>query len=188
MRLINLTPIRIRRIKEMIYYLFPEYDSVSLKKSGLIILRKRSFLFFSKKEVLPVTDLMLYELPKRLDVALKAHKIGDMSSINIGSLLEFIIRCKSYNNYFDITDYIWDKFIKLKYKEEQILEAKTVSVPVSIILPLYMRNLYYLKVIIRERFYKEKISTIELIRQKIVSILRNFKAFFEISQPQLAFN
>lgn len=190
-RLINLTPIRIKRIIEMIHYLFPEYDNIIVRRTGLVILKKYSFLFFGKKEILPVTDIMLYELPKRLDEALQAHGIGDKVSTNIGSLLELIIKCKSYDSYFDITDYIWSKFIKLKYKEQEVLVASTVKVePRVITLPLYMQNLSYLKIIIRERFYKDKLSIFETIRQYIVRKLKNFKSMFEIPiyQLQIAFN
>jgi len=192
MRLINLTPIRKKKIIEMIKFLFPEYDNVVVKNSGLLILKKYTFLFFCKRELIPVTDIMLYELPKRLDAILQAQGIGDKVSPNIGSILELIIRCKSYDSYFDITDYIWSKFIKIKPKQEPVDIPALVKIEVkSIILPLYLRNLSYLKVIIRERLYKEEVSLTESIRQFIVKKLNSSKLAVDnlLSQNQrLVFN
>ena len=47
MKIINITPIRKQRIIQMIKYLFPEYDEVVVKrKTNLVILKKKKFLFF----------------------------------------------------------------------------------------------------------------------------------------------
>jgi hypothetical protein len=173
MRLINITPVRKKRILEMIKFLFPEYQSASIKNHNTtLILRKKGFLFFGKREYLPITDIMLYELPKRLDAKLKEHGIGDRVSYNLSNMLEFIIKCKSFDNYFDITDYIYAKFVKLKSVETVEIVNETIS-PKVIILPLYLRNLSLIKINIREYFYVQKISIFESIRQFIV---KSFKS------------
>lgn len=175
MRLINITPSRKKKIIAMILFLFPEFDSVSIKNSNTtLILRKRKYWFFGKREILPITDMIIYHIPKRLDEKLNENGLRSLISVNINSMLELIMKCKSHNNYFDVTDYLWDRFLDLQASQESIIPQAELSIihPKVIVLPLYLRNLNFLKVVIREKFYKDKVSLIESIRMYIVTKFR----------------
>ena len=176
MKIINITPIRKQKIIQMIKYLFPEYDEVVVRrKTNLVILKKKKFLFFYSKEYVPVTDIMITELPKRLDAALAENGFSDRVMTSFANLIDIILKSKSYNTYFDITDYYWEKFCKILKKSEKELKASEVILNSTFLiqLPLYLRNLNYLKIIIKEKLYVEKISIFERIRRRIAEIIRS---------------
>lgn len=123
MRLINITPITKRRVKEMAKTMIPGVGYVKVTTQGLVILKKKWYSL--RRNVVPLTDLCIKEFPRRISQKANENNKGYGYASILSNNIANIVYINSYTDSteFNLINYLWKMYNDL-YKEIPVILYK----------------------------------------------------------------
>jgi hypothetical protein len=109
-RIVNITPVLKRRVKEMIEVLMPEVGYVRVSNSGVVTLKKHWYSF--KRVQTNATDLLIGVLPVKIAEYTHAKNNGLNYMRTFNQDISNILSIRLYNPLFDVCDYVWEQYNK----------------------------------------------------------------------------
>jgi hypothetical protein len=171
MKLIKITNILKRRVKQMVLDLLPEFGFVRVTNRGSVILKKDWWSF--RKTIVNITDLFIDILPNKLAESCQRKGFGDTYARLFSDDIYVMMQIKAYKQDIDIAEYIWNKY-NILYRE---IPTITITSEVFLENPAEYRfpvlssmSSYFIPGF--ETFLKRKKNTIDELITKIQSIQR----------------
>jgi len=177
MKLINLTPLRKRRLKIMLDCLYPEYEYIHVKSNGLVDFKKKWYNLRVSQKNINITDLCIYHIPSKLDNLARVKGLGTGYINLFMHMINNILRYKVHLGYRDVLDYLWEQFqtvtnretlIKANTTFKQLKSSNTTSIVIS---PLSRLNLLEIKKILDP--FKERRDYFKNIRTRVILALKS---------------
>ena len=171
MKLIKITNVLKRRVKQMVVDLLPEFGFVRVTNRGSVILKKKWWSF--KKTVVNITDLFIDILPNELAKSCQRKGFGDTYARLFSNDIYVMLQLKAYKDDVDIAEYIWNKYNILHREVPTIIITSEVFLenPSEYRFPiLSSMSSYFIPGF--ETFLKRKKSHIDELVTKIQKIQR----------------
>jgi len=117
MRILSLTILQEKKLKEMILKLFPEYNYVVIRKNGIVSLSKSFWWSLIKRpKTLHVSEMCSVLIPEKLQTLYMGvfendHKPYDPVYNQYSHIVLDLLHCRSNK----VVDYLYDEFILIKY-------------------------------------------------------------------------
>jgi len=182
MQILSPTYIQIKKLKEMILKLLPEYKYVSFEGHGLIFLSKSFWhdIFRIKRKCIHITELCTVYLPEKLE------RLDSRTNVENGKALPYQ---RIYNKYSHIVldllhhrantviDYLYDEYTDIKYGIHRNYYTANNILP---------EKSYTLSEILSNPIKKDGIVLSHLSNAYIKQALRRWKnASFVLNHPKL---
>ena len=126
MRLIQITPTVKRRVRQMILGLFPDVGYVRVTNRGLVILKSQRWTF--RREIVPITDLCIYEIPKRIAEKATKKGLGEGHIEIFNQHLTTLMQLKYYSDKFDLLEYVYTQYAIICMEAPIIKTTKILEV------------------------------------------------------------
>ena len=107
----------------MILGLFPGISYVRITSRGLAILKTSRWSL--KREIIPITDLCIYEIPKRIAEKASKKGLGENQIHVFNQHITILMQLKYYNNKFDLFEYIYTQYV-LVCMEMPVVKTKEI--------------------------------------------------------------
>lgn len=131
MRIISPTKLQVKKLKEMIFKLFPEYSFIWVRKNTISLSKSFWHFIIGKVERTSVAEMCTVYIPERLDkLYYKTFKDNDE-----------IVYHRAYNGYShevlellhhrskSVIDYLYDEYCHVKYGLRRIVYTKRNMLP-----------------------------------------------------------
>lgn len=116
---IEVTPLVKRKVKEMLKQLISEVNYVRVKKSGIVVLKKK---WYSCKRVkTDITNICLSEIPKLLAKSAHEKNMGDQYEKVFNEHISNLMSLKFYSPNFEIVNYLWSNFLNIHLQVPVVL-------------------------------------------------------------------
>ena len=123
MRIIKITPVAKKRVKQMILGLFPGIGYARITSRGLAILKATRWSL--KREIVPITDLCIYEIPKRIAEKASRKRLGENQIHVFNHHITTLMQLKYYNDKFDLLEYVYTQYA-IVCMETPIVKTKEI--------------------------------------------------------------
>ena len=123
MRIIKITPIVKKRVKQMIFGLFPEFSYVRVTNRGLAILKANRWSL--KREIVPVTDLCMNEIPRRIAQTAVSKGLGESCVRLFNEHISVLMQLRYYNDKHSLFDYVYNRYV-IVCMEQSIVKPKEI--------------------------------------------------------------
>lgn len=140
----EINPLRKKRLMELLITLFPEYNIIRIKQTGLISFGNKLLLIPIIKHKVHISELCLDEIPKRLG----KYRQGNIKSYVqlTNQYLEYIIT----NHVCNVIDYLYQEFSNIKSSSRvdalledahlSLIESKPDSETIGVIIKQIIRK------------------------------------------------
>lgn len=112
MNILQLNKSRRILLKTILENIFSEFDSIKIKRNGIVVFRRR--WFYLRAEKIHASELCISEIPKRLSILLQEYNTGSYENYMLlfrENITQILLR-ETYNN---IIDYLYEEFNKFKW-------------------------------------------------------------------------
>lgn len=181
MKLININPVTKNRVKQMILGLFPEFGYVRITNSGLLILKTKWYSF--KSERVPITDVCIREIPKRISIIAQAKGLGTGYRLMFTQTISSFVESGPINNKLDIVAYIWKQYqsycIEIPFiTKSSLVKRKVNYLPVRSLPPLL--PIHAISVVLHRPLDNSR----NIIKEFIEKLKNQVMHWFYLSRPQ----
>ena len=107
MRILKLTKHRRTCLRQMLSDLFYEFDRIRLKKNGTVVFWRNKWKFWDK-EVVHVSELIIKEIPQRIERAVASRYWQP-------KIQKEVLKIINGEDFRDVTDYLWIEYTKIKF-------------------------------------------------------------------------
>lgn len=129
MRIIDINPLTIKRIKIMAKSLIPWVGYVKVTYSGLVTLKTNWWSL--RKTRISVTDLCLLELPKRIANSADRHGLTKNYFLMFKEQIATYLELQFTNSNSDVLEYVWDVYTRYHMDVPIIEKIPDLSVPLA---------------------------------------------------------